>query len=84
MVILLKLQCNMMPVQAVTSCAKTISRMLVLTVTGHKKSMLGQLSFIPSLRLFGSPIALLLLWTNKPMRMDFVRDIFNTLVVLEL
>ena len=72
MVILLKLQCNMMPVQAVTSCAKTTSRMPFLAVTGHEKSMLGQLTILPSLRHFGSLIALLLLWTNKPLRMDFV------------
>ena len=55
----------------VTSHAKTHPQFPVPAVTGSKKACEDNCLSYPPWRYFGLPIILLLLRTNKPMRMDF-------------
>ena len=60
------------PVPAVTGRAKTHPQFAVPAVTGRKKACEDKCLSYPPWRHFGSPIVLLLLRTNKPMKMDFL------------
>ena len=60
------------PVPAVTSRAKTHPQFPVPAVTGCKKACEDNCLSYPPWRYFGPPIVLLLLRTNKPMRMDLL------------
>ena len=59
-------------VLAVTSYAKTHPQFPVPAITGCKKACEDNCLSYPTWKQFGSPIVLLLLRTNKPMRMDFL------------
>ena len=60
------------PVPALTGHAKTHPQFPVLAVTGREKPCQDNCLSYPPWRDFGPPIVLLLLRTNKPMRMDFL------------
>ena len=60
------------PMPAVTSRAKTHPQFPMTAVTGREKACEDNCLSYPPLRDFGPPIVLLLLRTNKPMRMDFL------------
>ena len=60
------------PVPAITGRAKTQPQFPVLALTGRKKAHEDNCLPYPPWRHFGSPIVLLLLGTNKPMRMDLL------------
>ena len=60
------------PVPAVTGHAKTHPQFPVPAVTGREKPCQDNCLSYPPWRDFGPPIVLLLLRTNKPMRMDFL------------
>ena len=63
------------PLPAITSHAKTHPQFPVPAVIGRDKACKDNcLSYMyPPWRYFGPPLVLLLLRTNKPMRMDFLR-----------
>ena len=58
--------------EAVTGHAKTHPQFPVPAVTGRKKACKDNCLSYPPRRYVGPPIFLLLLKTNKPMRMDFL------------
>ena len=60
------------PVPAVTGHAKTHPQFPVPAVTGREKPCQDNCLSYPPWRDFGPPIVLLLLRTNKPMRMNFL------------
>ena len=60
------------PVPAVTGHVKTHPQFPVPAVTGREKACEDNCLSYPPWRDFGPPIVLLLLGTNKPMRMDFL------------
>ena len=60
------------PVPAVTGRAKTHPQFPVPAVTGRDKAPEDNCLSYPPWRYFGSSIVLLLLRTNKPMRMDIL------------
>ena len=70
-------------VPAVTCRAKTHPQFPVPAVTGRKKACENNRLSYPPWRDFGSPIVLLLLRTNKPMRMGFLSIFWRTLGVRE-
>ena len=66
------------PEPAITGCAKTHPQMPELAVTGCKKACKDNCLSYPPCRVFGSPIVLLLLRTNKPMRIDCLSIFLET------
>ena len=61
------------PVPPVTARAKTTPEMPVPPITARKKHMVTNALSVPPWRLFGSPIVLLIIRANKPIRICFLR-----------
>ena len=61
------------PVPPVTARAKTTPEIPVPPVTARKKHMVTNALSVPPWRLFGSPIVLLIIRANKPIRICFLR-----------